>query len=159
MTLPNSNTRIEQYLSDIAESVKEIAGGGGGGSVTVETINGTLAAPFGDMTQSEWEQLAEDIINTNASVYLMVQDAALGPFKWPAVVLPGAAFKMVVATAVLYSGTGGSIGLTEPAFTISYSDVNTLEDHYAYDSNDAEVVELTPTLSTVLTIIRHPIEG
>lgn len=60
------------------DKIVEILEGGGGNPNMVQTINGTLANPFGDMTQAEWGAFQDAYYTGNASATLELDATVLG---------------------------------------------------------------------------------
>ena len=147
----NSESFSGRTHSRVAELLKEITnqGGGGGNPNSIQTVNGTLDNPWGDLNYSE---LVDAIGDHNASATISFNASALGAGTFVNYLYSDAGTGDLSLEIAKYSETvhaGVRVGWgSSGALTNAYMDRNgTLQDMSSYAS----------LLTTHLTVIWHPL--
>lgn len=132
--IPEPKTRLEQYWAGILDKIE---GGGSGNPNYVETIEGTLANPWGNYS---YGTIIQDIADNNITAYLMMtmhpQHIQYSGFPTSGWVSVSATISAV--TQIQYTG-GGVLN-----FAREYSGFSTYTD-------------IDPATPCTLTIIHHPL--
>lgn len=155
--LPITN-RQDQYRKDI------LATAGNPNSIT--TITGTLANPWGDMTEEEIQQLYLDISNAevNALLTVTITNGNSSTASNTLSVLSDKRNKRTVTTGdgfVISALVFGLNGIINEAGSAAYmANDGSLFSAYFWDGEDfidLVATEQVQLIKTVLTIIRHPL--
>lgn len=128
------------------------AGGGGSGNPnTVETINGTLANPFGTMTEGELKTLIQNVTNGSATAILRI------PNTIDMVLVPNEPDGLYFVGITNFDSTEFDGYLLAYAVTdisryggYCYFDISS-------DSVSGDITSLPRSKQTTLTIIHHPL--
>jgi hypothetical protein len=138
----------EAYLKKIAES----GGGGGGSNPNARTdVNGTLAAPWGNLDAGT---LYSQMIGGEAEVYLTVDASALS--AGTIVLRPS------ITSGFWYFSTANNGSNGWEAAVAGYSELSPHALHDAYSlqgGNTVNLAQYAAALPTVLTVIYHPMTG
>lgn len=142
MMVVEKETQFEAWLE---ENMPEP----GGNPNYVETVTGTLANPWGDVSYSE---LLDAVNNNNATCKLAVDATAIDFGIIPMIVSSGGSFLYSELVAYASNAVSGWVALVA-----NYSGTGVLETAYAL--RDGTAISLLPFSSspTTLTIVHHPL--
>ena len=125
----------------------------GGNPNYMETIEGTLANPWGDIDPSE---LHQSVLSGDASVYLKIDATALG-FGHVEISLSPFQDSLIYFTGIATSGSNVEGWM---ALALYYKLPGTFERARLLQNNTVtDMSQYATMLSTVLTVIHHPMNG
>jgi len=146
--IPEPKTRLEQYWAGILD---KIDGGGGGNPNYVETIEGTLANPWGGV---DTLALHQSVRSGDATVKLGFDATELG-FGPVEVLMSPFVPDAIVFSGVMLTGTNVQSWV---ALTINYELDGTLAIILVLRNGTVtNMSQYATNLSTVLTVIHHPL--
>ena len=132
-------TRLEQYWAGILDKIE---GGGGGNPNYVETIEGTLANPFGEL---DFDELYSELGAGGVTLILSALGASMmGQINGSGSILFGTVLFAAPIDAAPW--IGGSVSYVPGEELLDYAKV----------LQNGVWVDLPATTQTVLTVIHHP---
>lgn len=135
------------------------SGGGGGNPNTVEVIEGTVAAPFGDnMTDAEFQQLCVDVLNRKATVGAQMRGSP-EIFGTCIITDEDGELKTYALAFSLVAGhfVDGVFEVNEPTASIIYYRPNVTPEAVIYNNQAGRFVNIPDQTPTTVRIIRHPL--
>lgn len=135
------------------------SGGGGGNPNTVEVIEGTVAAPFGDnMTDAEFQQLCVDVLNRKATVGAQMRRSP-EIFGTCIITDEDGELKTYALAFSLVAGhfVDGVFEVNEPTASIIYYRPNVTPEAVIYNNQAGRFVNIPDQTPTTVRIIRHPL--
>ena len=148
VNLPEPKTRLEQYWKGIYD--KASGGGGGGNPNYIETIEGTLANPFGDLDKRE---IIGKVFAKDASVFISFTfgDVTISMLQGIALNSSVLAFYNIETDAEDYIESVSMLCYSSGEYAL-------IADYSAFDSavfyNDQAKLKFIPS---TLIIIHHPL--
>ena len=146
VNLPEPKTRLEQYWAGILDKIE----GGGGNPNYIETIEGTLANPWGDKDISE---IRASLLRNEISVYLRIGN-------WPVLAVQaynGYASGALYATAA-YADILPLAEYSYGCYIVYFNSSGEVSGAFEnYGDNTFNSVSTVPTTTTTLTIIHPPL--
>lgn len=130
------------------------SGGGGGNPNTVEVIEGTVAAPFGDnMTDAEFQQLCVDVLEGAATVGTSMTGS---PEIYGTTFTYGGAYALAFSH-VAGTNASGVYEVTEPTASLLVRGPNTTIRAVIYNTQADGFVDIPDQTPLTFRIIRHPL--